>query len=230
MSPLISRFLSNFEGCSTREEQTASSVTKSQHTLNSWQSGLFAKASIERMHISQPGGSSAILRSSKNAKERREHSYGLRQSSRMRVTACACSQRLAESPQSQSRRLRWVLAPTPRSSRLPRLLCSMPFQSPVRENCDFLPTLRMTDRWCATIGAISIPTVRAALSLLPFLIRYIRGCVTGIIASAIYSHLSNLSQFEHLPATIDGHAEVVMAELVSGNFFQGMSVNHRCND
>lgn len=40
----------------------------------------------------------------------------------------------------------------------------------------------------------------------------------------------DLSQFEHLPATIDGHAEVVMAELVSGNFFQGMSVNHRCND
>jgi hypothetical protein len=33
-----------------------------------------------------------------------------------------------------------------------------------------------------------------------------------------------LSQFEHLSATIDGHAEVVTAELVSGNFFQGMGV------
>jgi len=31
-------------------------------------------------------------------------------------------------------------------------------------------------------------------------------------------------QFDHLAATIDGHAEVVTAELVSGNFFQGMSV------
>lgn len=34
----------------------------------------------------------------------------------------------------------------------------------------------------------------------------------------------DLSQFEHLSATIDGHAEVVTAELVSGNFFQGMGV------
>jgi predicted permease len=34
----------------------------------------------------------------------------------------------------------------------------------------------------------------------------------------------DLSQFEHLSATIDGHAEVVTAELVSGNFFQGMRV------
>jgi predicted permease len=34
----------------------------------------------------------------------------------------------------------------------------------------------------------------------------------------------DLSQFEHLSATVDGHAEVVSAELVSGNFFQGMGV------
>jgi MacB-like periplasmic core domain len=34
----------------------------------------------------------------------------------------------------------------------------------------------------------------------------------------------DLGQFEHLSATIDGHAEVVTAELVSGNFFQGMGV------
>jgi predicted permease len=34
----------------------------------------------------------------------------------------------------------------------------------------------------------------------------------------------DLSQFEHLSATIDNHAEVVTAELVSGNFFQGMGV------
>jgi predicted permease len=34
----------------------------------------------------------------------------------------------------------------------------------------------------------------------------------------------DLTQFEHLSATIDGHAEVVSAELVSGNFFQGMGV------
>jgi predicted permease len=34
----------------------------------------------------------------------------------------------------------------------------------------------------------------------------------------------DLSQFEHLSATIDSHAEVVSAELVSGNFFQGMGV------
>ena len=34
----------------------------------------------------------------------------------------------------------------------------------------------------------------------------------------------DLSQFEHLSATIDGHAEVVTAELVSGNFLQGMGV------
>jgi predicted permease len=34
----------------------------------------------------------------------------------------------------------------------------------------------------------------------------------------------DLNQFEHLSATIDGHAEVVSAELVSGNFFQGMGV------
>lgn len=34
----------------------------------------------------------------------------------------------------------------------------------------------------------------------------------------------DLSQFEHLSATIDGHAEVVTSELVSGNFFQGMGV------
>jgi predicted permease len=35
----------------------------------------------------------------------------------------------------------------------------------------------------------------------------------------------DLSQFEHLSATIDGHAEVVTADLVSGNFFQGMGVD-----
>jgi predicted permease len=35
---------------------------------------------------------------------------------------------------------------------------------------------------------------------------------------------ADLSQFEHLSATIDGHADVVTAELVSGNFFQSMSV------
>jgi predicted permease len=34
----------------------------------------------------------------------------------------------------------------------------------------------------------------------------------------------DLNQFEHLSATIDGHAQVVSAELVSGNFFQGMGV------
>jgi predicted permease len=34
----------------------------------------------------------------------------------------------------------------------------------------------------------------------------------------------DLSQFEHLSATIDGHAEVVTGELVSGNFFQGVRV------
>lgn len=34
----------------------------------------------------------------------------------------------------------------------------------------------------------------------------------------------DLTQFEHLSATIDGHAEVVSAELVSGNFFQGMGI------
>jgi len=36
----------------------------------------------------------------------------------------------------------------------------------------------------------------------------------------------DLSQFEHLSATIDGHAEVVIvtAELVSSNLFQGMGV------
>jgi predicted permease len=34
----------------------------------------------------------------------------------------------------------------------------------------------------------------------------------------------DLNQFEHLSATIDGHAEVVTAELVSGNFFQAMNV------
>ena len=36
----------------------------------------------------------------------------------------------------------------------------------------------------------------------------------------------DLSQFEHLSATIDGHAEVVTAELVSGNFFQA----HGCRN
>ncbi len=35
---------------------------------------------------------------------------------------------------------------------------------------------------------------------------------------------ADLDQFEHLSATIDGHAEVVTAELVSGNFFQAMGV------
>ena len=34
----------------------------------------------------------------------------------------------------------------------------------------------------------------------------------------------DLSQFEHLSATIDGHADVISAELVSGNFFAGMGV------
>jgi predicted permease len=34
----------------------------------------------------------------------------------------------------------------------------------------------------------------------------------------------DLTQFEHLSATIDGHAEVVTAELVSGNFFRGLGV------
>ena len=34
----------------------------------------------------------------------------------------------------------------------------------------------------------------------------------------------DLSQFEHLSATIDGRAEVVTAELVSGNFFQRIGV------
>ena len=34
----------------------------------------------------------------------------------------------------------------------------------------------------------------------------------------------DLSQFEHLSTTIDGHAEVLSAELVSGNFFAGMGV------
>jgi hypothetical protein len=32
----------------------------------------------------------------------------------------------------------------------------------------------------------------------------------------------DLSQFEHLSTTINGHAEVISAELVSGNFFEGM--------
>jgi predicted permease len=34
----------------------------------------------------------------------------------------------------------------------------------------------------------------------------------------------DLSQFEHLSATIDNHAEVVSAELVSGNFFAAMNI------
>jgi predicted permease len=34
----------------------------------------------------------------------------------------------------------------------------------------------------------------------------------------------DIDQFEHLSATIDGHAEVVTGELVSGNFFEGMQV------
>lgn len=34
----------------------------------------------------------------------------------------------------------------------------------------------------------------------------------------------DLTQFEHLSVTIDGHAEVVTAELVSGNFFRGLGV------
>ena len=34
----------------------------------------------------------------------------------------------------------------------------------------------------------------------------------------------DLSQFEHLSATVGGHAEVVSAELVSGNFFQELGV------
>ena len=34
----------------------------------------------------------------------------------------------------------------------------------------------------------------------------------------------DLSQFEHLSATIDGHADVVTAELVSGNLFAGMGI------
>ena len=34
----------------------------------------------------------------------------------------------------------------------------------------------------------------------------------------------DLTQFEHLSATIDGHAEVVSAELVSGNFFPAIGV------
>jgi predicted permease len=34
----------------------------------------------------------------------------------------------------------------------------------------------------------------------------------------------DLTQFEHLSATIDGHAEVVTAELVSGNFFRTLGV------
>ena len=34
----------------------------------------------------------------------------------------------------------------------------------------------------------------------------------------------DLDQFEHLSATIDGHAEVVTGELVSGNFFEQMQV------
>src|SRR3984957_14686724 len=34
----------------------------------------------------------------------------------------------------------------------------------------------------------------------------------------------DLSQFEHLSTTIEGHAEVISAELVSGNFFAGMGV------
>jgi predicted permease len=34
----------------------------------------------------------------------------------------------------------------------------------------------------------------------------------------------DLTQFDHLSATINGHAEVVSAELVSGNFFQGIGV------
>jgi predicted permease len=35
---------------------------------------------------------------------------------------------------------------------------------------------------------------------------------------------ADLDQFEHLSATIDGHAEAVTAELVSGNFFSSMGV------
>ena len=35
---------------------------------------------------------------------------------------------------------------------------------------------------------------------------------------------ADLDQFEHLFATVDGHAEVVTGELVSGNFFQGMGI------
>jgi len=35
---------------------------------------------------------------------------------------------------------------------------------------------------------------------------------------------ADLSQFAHLSATTDGHADVVAAELVSGNFFQSMGV------
>lgn len=35
---------------------------------------------------------------------------------------------------------------------------------------------------------------------------------------------ADLDQFEHLSATVDGHAEVVTGELVSGNFFQGMGI------
>ena len=35
---------------------------------------------------------------------------------------------------------------------------------------------------------------------------------------------ADLSQFAHLSATTDGHADVVTAELVSGNFFQSMGV------
>lgn len=34
----------------------------------------------------------------------------------------------------------------------------------------------------------------------------------------------DLTQFEHISATLDGHAEVVTAELVSGNFFRGLGV------
>jgi len=35
---------------------------------------------------------------------------------------------------------------------------------------------------------------------------------------------ADLDQFEHLSATVDGRAEVVTGELVSGNFFQGMGI------
>jgi MacB-like periplasmic core domain len=141
----------------------------------------------------------------------------------MCVTAYRCSPRVPASRQSRSCRLHWVLGPTRRSSPLPKLPCSTRFRFLTRGSCGFWPTRRTTDHWYATIGAISIPTVSAALSSLLLLIRCISNCATAIIALAISSHVE-LSQFEHLSATIDGHAEVVTAELVSGNFFQGMGV------